>query len=1187
MNRRETADPEILSALILEMDKEDSIGDDMSHGASFISASTVDNSFDSFASSDAERLTLDNNRRLTVDATDMEALQRELEQQNESSSFLSTSTSTSGPSTNVSMSSPESMADVSPLSTHSIQSRHRKHAEDLSGFHRRRSSISLHSHDDESNDLISFSPASNQKRVHNRRETADSFELQNLLEMLDESNDSRGITGRESIETINLLESVEYLLEHENEEKNDSPQLIESICSSTMMSESSPQQNKSPLEFEDLQNVDSNSQISKPQEIGEFERFLFSASNNCFCSDANFLNGSKTHKSRRGDRTKFSPSPRRRSKRMSTSSVKLSNGSHSSPTPSVNSPLEIGSTSKSTRKLKSCLKPPVHNDSARKNVVFGSPDVVEFNLASPTTKLTPMAKPKAKTMYSMEGSSNDCDEIEDVETVENSRILDEWDRLTNTSDNESDKSEGTEGFDSCDDISLRLESRDSKMESNRRRRSSLLHPPIDCNSSENYSPSVIQDVSCTVNLPNTLADLLAESDCNIVDFENGLSDSVDCTEELEVNLQSLMYTIGGSFLDADQSCSQHEKSSDTPQSLKLDLSPRSLSSHSLGHFIGESLHDGSVELQDSIVLNRNNESLFSVGDGCDEDSAIVIHSGPFILEDSDSGEHTIELENVLGDLVINLSNNALSQNEKIDIKLPNQDHIEIPIEPEIRKVSCFKNMQTSTFQPNARDVVDVDRKHNNSFLDLEEVVISNPLLTVSNGQAVLNRLRNLNAGARRNSLQQCSTPMASNNNMSAGMKRHSFNLLTSARKVVPLSSTLHGYARNDLNTNKLAQGEHNYLEQDLPRVESSFKLRQPPPMTITEFFSSIDQSLISTDAPQVEECFLTALMSMICDTSISLKQKLLESLTNLISSASSECQDMIQGIEKQTAASWNEKKMQAMTLMQKVGMKDAVALSRQGALSQSSRLSAADIWRKWETQLAVIAVENFQNLFSHVTQHPAVLETVEAKQSSIDILHIKIREARKKLSVQQELFLRAGEEISEALQSKKDIMITVVSTAESDHKPVQVLIPSETCSVDKLLAEAKQKIDLVNRFTYCRIVSYTANKISVLAALTQSTSVRIEFNITEGSRVDGVYVEIEHAKKKDGTHVDLNSRENQLVSSYFKFVLCADDVRSPLSAAVLTNIVCGNDVRNFLLKVLPCAHCIELYFYLNCIFLIR
>ncbi|KAJ1443977.1 hypothetical protein B484DRAFT_441336 [Ochromonadaceae sp. CCMP2298] len=105
--------------------------------------------------------------------------------------------------------------------------------------------------------------------------------------------------------------------------------------------------------------------------------------------------------------------------------------------------------------LKSCLstrKEPrpnpssagIAHDPSRRNVVFGSPQVAEFNKTSPTTSYTPLHKDQAKSLFSMSALRAYDEQGGDVVTEENDRILGEWDRLTNASDGSDEEDMGLE-----------------------------------------------------------------------------------------------------------------------------------------------------------------------------------------------------------------------------------------------------------------------------------------------------------------------------------------------------------------------------------------------------------------------------------------------------------------------------------------------------------------------------------------------------------------------------------------------------------------------------------------------------------------------------------------------------------------------------------------------------------------------
>ena len=228
--------------------------------------------------------------------------------------------------------------------------------------------------------------------------------------------------------------------------------------------------------------------------------------------------------------------------------------------------------------LKSCLssKKSYKPSPSIKKVVFGSPSAVTFKKNSPAGKFTPLSKEKAKSLFHRE----DLDVIEekaDPITEENSRILEEWDRLSNISSYSSE------------------EETPSKSPRHKRRSSRLQRPlsrnePTEIPYSINDSPG-----SHTVSLPETLTDLLRESEA-LVPLEKPLDDRVDIsgtdhTHELEADLQSLIRTVA--IPSASHQSEGESPGLDECNKSWVDLSVRdasnSSSDKSLGPLIG--LHE--------------------------------------------------------------------------------------------------------------------------------------------------------------------------------------------------------------------------------------------------------------------------------------------------------------------------------------------------------------------------------------------------------------------------------------------------------------------------------------------------------------------------------------------------------------------------------------------------------------------
>jgi hypothetical protein len=246
--------------------------------------------------------------------------------------------------------------------------------------------------------------------------------------------------------------------------------------------------------------------------------------------------------------------------------------------------------------------------SVRKTVAFGSPQAAEFNKLSPTTNYTPLDRKKTRVLYSMSATKKSDDAYGDIDpiTIDNDRILESWDRLTNVSD--SDMIDAVValdgGGDGDDEISLYSSCVDTNI-SVKRRRQSKLQPildisPLDSNNDdgdgddevvmdsmtesidrlESMNQSIdgylegyqTGDVTETVNLPQSLTELLhqnqaaineatkvkevvVQSDCiettttaaasnEIIDASRNLSMcSNSKTEEIEMDLHTLMMNI--------------------------------------------------------------------------------------------------------------------------------------------------------------------------------------------------------------------------------------------------------------------------------------------------------------------------------------------------------------------------------------------------------------------------------------------------------------------------------------------------------------------------------------------------------------------------------------------------------------------------------------------------------------------
>jgi hypothetical protein len=273
--------------------------------------------------------------------------------------------------------------------------------------------------------------------------------------------------------------------------------------------------------------------------------------------------------------------------------------------------------------LRSCLSArKVRNApfSANKSVAFGSPNVAEFRKHSPTTSFTPLDRRQAKQLFSMQEEDELEASVPDEVTIENERILEEWDRLTNASESNSSDDEANEDgivFASSDPVSDKENIHDHhtslNMSRNRnRRRLSKLQPLLELEAEDQLSAvdesemqkSSQYDASCTVQLPVTMSDLIAQNDVSIeasMYFHSAnmstFSQEASRTVDIEQDLHELMQNI-----DAAQSSTVLENHSNGP----MDVSQEPSRTVEIENDLQQLLHN-----MDQGQLSRNSSGILS------------------------------------------------------------------------------------------------------------------------------------------------------------------------------------------------------------------------------------------------------------------------------------------------------------------------------------------------------------------------------------------------------------------------------------------------------------------------------------------------------------------------------------------------------------------------------------------------
>ena len=861
--------------------------------------------------------------------------------------------------------------------------------------------------------------------------------------------------------------------------------------------------------------------------------------------------------------------------------------------------------------LKSCLSSrKIMPQSLRKNVIFGSPKAAEFHKLSPTTSFTPLNRQQAKSLFSMSGKSQrDIEEEEDEATAENSKILEEWDRLTNNSENASD-----DEFEINETTPHNASTLSATSSASSRRRRSMLQPRLEMDTSAR------SEVSATVALPGNLADLIIETE-NMNPQEQSLNESdaskVSHTQELEMDLHSLLrqeYTAIsddsiGENLNSSAASSKDELHVSTSTGVSNESSQRSL-----GPLLG-------LEPLNNVEENQNvSQSMdTTMSDVASNESEVSFrHSfgfrgsinGPYsALKANDSNMsmtdgHTVQLENKLGDMMANLGDDSCVLDESVQYNqsrfsvrsdndfthgLENnlgalmqqigetsnicEDSV-IAIDVEDKEESIIVDVSTATTEANSiQEIPDVN---DISMADTSVCISASVDRSVSvnvGASEMLERLRALNAGARRNSLSQCGTPLASANRLSLGLPRLSIANFT---KQLPSAKK----SRTD----------------SCSKVDNTIQVAEVDKIPDAEIPGSVDLDTLfaslGVDKNNFEKTSkLLDILKTVSSTEYESFNIILNGIiADLLGAAASEIKASGEN-DKNLEELWDNADANSIRLAN-----DAVIGNRKQAKQALIKLSnqctqvAERNWNKWEAKLLELTVQAINHQKETVSGMLDTLvnarkraeakkkmrqEQVEEKSLLIDNndhnlvreLQLEIRTARNELETMKKKVADIDEQTSFLLEEKMNRMIALSNGNEGYKIAVQNVSQNEVQlkeiqEHESKLGETEQYIEIVNRLSYCSVLSYKSTGIVVEAQLSKGLTCIISFNFD--NKNDKLTV--------NNMNVDLESKEesdyfDSLANAYFADVLANDEVSGPLSNRVLDNITKPSDIPSLLRQV--------------------
>jgi hypothetical protein len=789
--------------------------------------------------------------------------------------------------------------------------------------------------------------------------------------------------------------------------------------------------------------------------------------------------------------------------------------------------------------------------SARKSVAFGSPAAAEFNKSSPTTNFTPLDKEQAKAYFpkhfSVDYNVMVDKESEDEITAENSEILDQWDRLTNASGGSDEElypiEEGESNTDSLFSppgsnkrkSGKPLDSNSSKR--SRRRKSTLISP----STGKSYSPLAYEDdgvaddganisaieaaeTSFTVALPGNLMELMAQADVQKIDVDaTNTSNTEDNTQELEGSLQTLMrhidYGQHSIVYDTGSDVSAvSEKSTKSSQNESHDTSVSS-QNHSLLSAAGLSFENITKKYGGSIIVDSDMSTEASTISNSSYASRSSRQPQNNIQMTSTYEEPsvTVELENKLGDILNksaleDLSYSVEKQESSIFSDYGQTEELEGNI---AEMVNCIASSPVPS-QPMDQDFgVSSEEVQVESATqgDLTQATVKSnsdgdvhPLSkeVPSAATELRQRLKLLNENARRNTLTNCSqTPLPSlrsKSRLSVGYSQQRKSILPNTIETIEsIPDDLVPLEENDLH-------EHISFADLLSKVSllMTGDIHQPTGPSLSHIIEDSTRYF----NPNGETQHL---------------------LADILSAATIEAGNHLQVTysDKSINEAWDSFIHTAEYSLEDI--EDMMALLR----PQVEELVNFN-WNLWESRLCDVANES-------------IMTEVEAMRRNLHNLR------KENDSLEQSL-------LADLSMAQPHTVNLQVIESNNEEEEIEIAKLEELDQLERSIFEVQFAINLANSLTYCKVKGMSTSSIEVDAIFSSTFHLSIIFSINaEDATIPSINVDIKQAENV--------SLEDNLASMYFANIMVDDAEIGSLSSNALNAVDKVTDIPNALHKV--------------------
>jgi hypothetical protein len=485
-------------------------------------------------------------------------------------------------------------------------------------------------------------------------------------------------------------------------------------------------------------------------------------------------------------------------------------------------------------------------------------------------------------------------------------------------------------------------------------------------------------------------------------------------------------------------------------------------------------------------------------------------------------------------------------------------------------------------------------------------------LSTLEGMAMMRRLSVLNAEARINALDQCGTPLAAKGSMSIGMKRHSLSV---TQHLAQSNSKKHRASVSDPFRAARAALFATSLHAPAPSESSSPPIASAVPV-VTAIASTLEQGSktpmqsMSQGEAIISKVLPTLPFSSPIPTVTRSPMEVVEQepIAQDVESSYVEAtvdDVVLQEVHHEEETSSSE---EVAFFEERMSLESAVEAQSEGRGDADTEASPTCNSIAQSNMVDEEEVNNVCVVRSKVEANTHILASTSKKTNAnlagkiqLRDLRLQIEEARRQLDSCEQNLHALQSEVSAILESKKDQAVSLLEqrveedracALRKDREAAEMEImknaaASELLSVEKAYLTSKQGVGLLNRLTYCRVLSYLSSVIELEAVLSPKLRVQLLFHLSNHGGAGKLIV--------DGTHVDLKytdagpvstasradtywDRETILANIFFSDVMCSETVEGPLSEGLLSLVLCPADIPAVMRRVRHCrTYCLHFF----------